>query len=110
MATPTQTFDLGPSSEPIQVSKVALAIIIVFGVISLVGLVVALWVLIRFTCSRRGREVGHAIRDGRNEHSQWWKHANPPAVEMSHIGIIPAPESFAEDGKRRSRYQGEMTA
>ncbi|THW53210.1 hypothetical protein D6C99_00118 [Aureobasidium pullulans] len=115
MATPTQTFKLGTSSEPIHVSKVALAIIITFSVISLVALAVALWILFRFTCSSRGRRAGHEIRDGRNEHTQWWKHANPPAdssdsSEMFHVGIIPAPEPTTEDGKIRSRYYGEKNA
>jgi hypothetical protein len=115
MATPTKTFNLGTSSEPIHVSKVALAIIITFSVVSLVALAVALWILFRFTCSNRGRKAGYAIRDGRNEHTQWWKHANPPtestnSSEVSHIGIIPAPEQASEDGDLRSRYTGERSA
>jgi hypothetical protein len=79
MATPTKTFNLGTSSEPIHVSKVALAIIITFSVVSLVVLAIAIWIVFRFTCTSRGRRAGYAVRDGRNEHVLWWKHANPPA-------------------------------
>jgi len=114
MATPTPTFNLGTSSEPIHVPKVALAIIITFSVVSLVALAIAIWILFRYTCSSRGRREGYAVRDGRNEHTQWWKHANPPAdstnsSEVSHIGIIPA-ELAPEDGNLRSRYTGERSA
>ncbi|KAI5276156.1 hypothetical protein E4T47_01013 [Aureobasidium subglaciale] len=114
MATPTKTFTLTTSSQPIHISKVALAIIITFSLVSLVALTIALWILFRFTCSRRGRRAGYAIKDGRNEHTQWWKHANPPAdsnnsSEMSYVGIIPAPELLPEDGKRRSRHFGEKS-
>lgn len=113
MATPT--FDLGTSSEPIHVSRVALAVIITFSVVSLVALTIALWILLRFTCSSRGRRAGYAIRDGRNEHTQWWKHANPPidsdkSSEMSYMGIIPAPELASEEGRPRSRYTVEKNA
>ncbi|CAD0114814.1 unnamed protein product [Aureobasidium uvarum] len=115
MATPIQTFNLGASSEPIHVSKAALAIIITFSVVSLVALAITLWILFRFTCSRKGRRAGYAVRDGRNEHTQWWKNANPPAdstksSEMSYVSIIPAPELTSEDGKLRSRYAGERSA
>jgi hypothetical protein len=115
MATPTKMFNLGTSSEPIHVSKVALAIIIAFSVVSLVALAIAFWILFRFTCSSRGRRAGHAVRDGRNEHTQWWKHANPPAMstkssEMSRFGIMLAPELALEDGNPTSRYTGEKSA
>ncbi|CAD0096756.1 unnamed protein product [Aureobasidium mustum] len=115
MATPTKTFDLGTSSEPIHVSKVALAIIITFSIVSLVALAIALWILFRFTCSSRRRRAGYAVRDGRNEHTQWWKHANPAvgsskSSEMSYVGIIPAPEMATEEGTLRSRYTGEKSA
>jgi hypothetical protein len=115
MATPPKTFNLGISSEPIHVSKVALAIIITFSVVSLVALAISFWIMIRFTCSRRGRRDGYAIKDGRNEHTQWWKHANPPAEsanssEMSSVSILPTSELVSEDGKLRSRYTGEKSA
>ncbi|KAG9703875.1 hypothetical protein KCU69_g5593, partial [Aureobasidium melanogenum] len=115
MATPTKTFDLGTSSEPIHVSGVALAVIITFSIVSLVALAIALWILVRFTCSSRGRRAGYAVRDGRNEHMQWWKHANPPidsdkSSEMSYMGTIPAPELASEEGKLRSRFTGEKSA
>jgi len=115
MATSTPTSNLGASSEPIHVPKVALAIIITFSVVSLVALAIAVWILFRYTCSSRGRREGYAVRDGRNEHTQWWKHANPPAEstnssEVSHIGIIPAPELAPEDGNLRSRDTGERSA
>jgi hypothetical protein len=115
MATPTKTFNLGTSSEPIHVSKVALAIIITFSVVSLVVLAIAVWIVFRFTCTSRGRRAGHAVRDGRNEHVQWWKHANPPAdsensTEMSSIGILSTPELAPEDANLRSRYTGENSA
>lgn len=112
MSTATaKPFVLGPSSQPIQVSKTALGIIIAFGIISIVALIVVLWFLFSYTCSRRARRSGYAIRDGRNEHAQWWKNANPPvdssqASEMSFAQVIPAPDPLAEDGKRRVRTYG----
>ena len=123
-AEPTSTFS-PPSQKALHVSKNAIVWISLLGALGLTTMAIALFFLLRYQCTRAARDKGHHIADGRNEHKQWWKHANPPvdggvgdassSVEMAGLAKhAAAPGTTALAGTRpegrgaavTSRYYG----
>ncbi|KAF1346794.1 hypothetical protein BDV97DRAFT_371350 [Delphinella strobiligena] len=125
MATTTTTTPLTPStattepspftfapSMPLQISRSAIIWIAILGTLGLGGVMIALFFLFKYSCTRVGREKGQYVSDCRNEHKQWWKHANPPLdanggqvnedgqVEMKRLTMHAAPPGLG--GPRES--------
>lgn len=80
--TTTTPFSL-PSFQKPTVSHNAAVWLALLSVSAILGLSIAVWLLLRYTCTRAGRQEGQNVADGRNKHRQWWRHKNPPSEDAS---------------------------
>lgn len=52
---------------------------------AVLGVVIALYFLLRYICTKASRKRGQHVEDQRNEHKQWWKHADPPLEKNGRV-------------------------
>ncbi|GAB7347914.1 hypothetical protein MBLNU459_g5433t1 [Dothideomycetes sp. NU459] len=88
--------------QPAQISRNAVIWLALVGTACLITLSIALWLLLRFTCTRAARAEGCEVADGRNNHREWSRHtagdvdassSSPSVLEMANLTSSAAPHA-----------------